>query len=599
MRKKKRKAIGIIFAFVVIAAAIAGSNLYNYYFNEDNQTQVETNTLLQAIDNININTSRNDNSHIRDVDALYEDDGTNVVTMYLTVRQGNAGEGTNHTWEEVNSHSAYYYDELGIPRYKVEALLQVGTEEGIPAGNLGYGRTAPNATVQIRGQTSSRNYQKNYKIKLKENQGNWNGQTTISLNKHQTDGLRFRNKLGFDILKNVDQLMSLRTQFVHLYVNDLTDGSDDGFEDYGLYTQVEQLNKTALRAHGLDRYGQLYKVNFFEFFRYEDVIKLETDPEYDVSKFEQYLEIKGDSDHTKLIDMLNDLNDYSISIDEVLDEHFDRENLAYWLAFNLLTGNVDTQSRNCYLYSPKNEKVWYFISWDLDGTFRTKENELLTRSDYGSWEKGVSNYWGNVLFNRCLKSDSFRKELDDAILDLKENVITPNRISELITDYRAVVEQYLWDAPDITYEQLTPEQYDEVALELPSQIEENYESYLASLEKPLPFYVGEPAIEDGKLLMNWDTAYDFQHDDVTYRAVLSRNSNGDDVVASYEGVWTKFSCDVPEPGEYFLSVNAIDENGNSQECFDYYEDAELGKTYGVLCFYINEDGTIDRYTVVE
>ena len=281
MKKKKRKSIGIVFGFIVVAAAITGSNIYNYYFDTDNQSQAETETFLQVIDNKNISTDESGVSHIRDVDALYEDDGMDVVTMYLTVRQGNEIEGTNHTWEEVNSHSAYYYDELGIPRYKVEALLQVGTEEGIPAGNLGYGRTAPNATVQIRGQTSSRNVQKNYKIKLKENQGNWNGQTTIALNKHQTDGLRFRNKLGFDILKNVDQLMSLRTQFVHLYVNDLTDGSDDGFEDYGLYTQVEQLNKTALRAHGLDRYGQLYKVNFFEFFRYEDAIKLETDPGYD------------------------------------------------------------------------------------------------------------------------------------------------------------------------------------------------------------------------------------------------------------------------------------------------------------------------------
>ena len=39
------------------------------------------------------------------------------------------------------------------------------------------------------------------------------------------------------------------------------------------------------------------------------------------------LEIKGDSDHTKLIDMLTDLNDYSIGIEDVLKEHFDEENI--------------------------------------------------------------------------------------------------------------------------------------------------------------------------------------------------------------------------------------------------------------------------------
>ncbi|WP_292210532.1 CotH kinase family protein [Butyrivibrio sp.] len=596
---RKKTGIWIFGAFILAMAAIAGSNLYNYYFDEDNQAQTETNTLIQVIDNKVTSEDGAAGSHIRDIDALYEEDGMDVVTMYLTVRKGNSSEGTDHTWEEVNTHSAYYYDELGIPRYKVEALLQVGNEEGIPAGNLGYGRTAPNATVQIRGQTSSRNSQKNYKIELKENQGNWRGQTTIALNKHQTDGLRFRNKLGFDILKNVDQLMSLRTQFVHLYVNDLTDGYDDGFEDYGLYTQVEQLNKKALRAHGLDRYGQLYKVNFFEFYRYEDVIMPETDPEYDAAKFQQYLEIKGDTDHTKLIDMLEDVNDYSISIDEVLDKHFDRENLTYWLAFNILTGNVDTQSRNCYLYSPKNENLWYFISWDLDGSFRTYENEILSISDYSSWESGVSNYWGNVLFKRCLKSESFRKELDDAIIDLKENVLTVDRLTDMVSGYSEVVDKYLWQAPDITYERLTPDEYESVALELPEQIEENYEKYLSSLEKPLPFFVGTPTVEDGKLVMGWDTSYDFQNEDITYKAVLSKNDDGINVVDTYEGIWSQFSTDMPEPGKYFLGVEAYDESGNSQDCFDYYTDDASGKIYGVMCFYINEDGTIDEYTVVE
>ena len=81
----------------------------------------------------------------------------------------------------------------------------------------------PNATVQIRGQTSSRNSQKNYKIELKKNKGTWRGQRTINLNKHQTDGMRFRNKLSYDLLKGIPQLMSLRTQFVHLYVRDLTE----------------------------------------------------------------------------------------------------------------------------------------------------------------------------------------------------------------------------------------------------------------------------------------------------------------------------------------------------------------------------------------
>jgi spore coat protein H len=67
------------------------------------------------------------------------------------------------------------------------------------------------------------------------------------------------------------------------------------------------------------------------------------------------LEIKGDSDHSKLIKMLEVLNDETSSMeDELFATYFDKENIAYWMAFQLLTGNTDTQNRNVYLYSPQN-----------------------------------------------------------------------------------------------------------------------------------------------------------------------------------------------------------------------------------------------------
>ena len=228
--------------------------------------------------------------HIRDKDLLYTMyDNTEIVTMYLTVYTGNEAEGTNHTWEEINTYSAYDYAEWGVDRYKVAGLLQVGDENGLIPGELGYGQLSPNCTVQVRGQTSSRNAQKNYKISIKGNKGDWRGQTTIALNKHQSDGLRFRNKLAFDLLSGIEELMSLRTTFVRLFVKDTTAGDNEPFRDYGIYTQVEQLNKTALKAHGLDNRGHLYKVNVCEFYQYEDILVLKDDPRYDLKKFEEIL----------------------------------------------------------------------------------------------------------------------------------------------------------------------------------------------------------------------------------------------------------------------------------------------------------------------
>lgn len=542
-----------------------------------------------------------DVSHLEDKSTLYENDAEDsVVTMYLTVRRGNKADNTDHSWSSINSYSAYDYEAMGVDRYQVECLLQVGDESGPVAGELGFGETAPNATVQIRGQSSSKNVQKNYKIRLKDEHGSWRGQQTIALNKHVSDGLRYRNKLAFDLLKEIPQLMSLRTQFVHLYVKDQTDDpSNETFQDYGLYTQVEQLNKTALRAHGLDRYGQLYKVNEFEFYRDEDVIRLETDPDFDKKAFEHLLEIKGDHDHSKLISLLEDINDYSVKPDQLISDWLDEENIAYWMAFQILMGNSDTQNRNFYLYSPKNVDRFYILPWDFDGMLFFDEYELKGSSQNDSWERGISNYWGNMLFRRCLQSAHFRSVLDEAIEDLRTNVLTKEHMTSLAERYAAVVKNYVYQQPDILNASLTEAQYDTLTENIYRNVEEAYQSYRASLEKPMPFYIGVPEPDgEGKLRIVWDPSYDFREGTLVYHASIARNSDGTEVMASYEGAWPEWSCDSLPAGQYFLKVSARDEAGNTQDAFDYYA-TRKGKVYGTKCFYVDADGTVSEDVVGE
>ena len=529
--------------------------------------------------------------HLRDKDSLYEnDDETSVVTMYLTVSQGNSSEGTNHTWKEINSYSVYDYDKMGVDRYQTAALLQIGDESGPQSGEVGYGENVPNATVQIRGQTSSRYAQKNYKIELKKNKGTWRGQRTINLNKHQTDGMRFRNKLSYDLLKGIPQLMSLRTQFVHLYVRDLTEGNSTEFQDYGLYTQVEQLNKTGMKNHEMDSNGQLYKINLFEFFRYEDVIKKEDDPTYDQKAFEKLLEIKGDSDHTKLIDMLTDLNDNSKSIGNILDQYFDRENLTYWMAYQILT---DTQSRNTYLYSPQNSDTWYLIAWDNDSSFKTTEYIVKNRSEQGSWDCGVSNYWGNVLFRRCLQSEDFREELDAAIQDLR-SYLSVERISSMIEKYRTVTQKYLYQMPDRMNAPLTEAQYDTVASAIPSEVEQNYELYKESLEKPMPFFIGVPVIEGNTLKLNWDASYDFDAETITYTVELAKDYQFNEIVFRQDNIQIpEAETTVPADGQYFVRIRATNTSGQTQDAFDYYV-TDAGKNYGMKCFYITGGQNVEE-----
>ena len=543
---------------------------------------------------------REQSIHIRDKDLLYENqDNTEIVTMYLTVSMGNSAENTDHTWEEINTYSAYDYEDMGVERYQIAGLLQVGDENGLIPGELGYGQEAPNCTVQIRGQSSSRNVQKNYKISIKDNKGDWRGQTTIALNKHQGDGLRFRNKLGFDLLSEIDELMSLRTTFVRLYVKDTTAGPDAKFEDYGIYTQVEQLNKTALERHGLDKRGHLYKINFCEFYCYEDTIVLKDDPAYDLAAFEQILEVKGSDDHAKLIRLLDRINDYSIPIETILKEDFDIENIAYWMAYQLLTGNVDTQSRNFYMYSPLNSERWYILAWDLDGAFKRAEHELLGRSDYSEWEEGVSNYWGNMFFRRCLQSEEYRTKLTEAIEVLYKK-LTDGRLESYVKSYATLLKPQLFVGRDALAMPITADQYDIVARALIEEVKDNYRRYYESYAKPMPYYIGVPMRNENTASLEWEAAYTFDVEQVTYTFELARDYTFANPIVRETGLKVPgVTFTVPEEaGQYFIRVIATDAGGQTQTAFDSYVTAK-GKIYGTKCIYVTASGEIVEDVYVE
>ena len=539
-------------------------------------------------------------SHFADNDLLYaEDDDTSVITMYLTVSKGTSSENTNHTWEEVNSYSVYDYEEMGVERYAVNGLLQVGDENGPLEGELGYGKYSPNAVVTIRGQSSSLSAQKNYKIKLNENAGTWNDQQTINLNKHVYEGVRFRNKLVYDLLEELPGMMALQTQFVHLYVKDETEGESAEFVDYGLYTQVEQPNKSFLERHGLDKNGHLYKINVFEFYRYEDVIKRKNEIGYDVAAFEERIEIKGDDDHNKLIAMLEDVNDYSIPMDEVLEKWFDVDNLASWMAFHILLGNTDTQARNTLIYSPLNVNKWYFISWDNDGSLSRTEDRINGKEEL-SWMYGVSNYWGNVLLQRALKSDNFRAVLEQKI-DLFRSILTEEKLETLVASYAEVVKPYVYSEADLLYAPLTSAEYDLVCEGMAKEIEENYQLYKKSLNQPMPFYIGEPEKTEAGITFSWDVSYDFDTENIFYSFELADNFEFENPIVLQTGIFVPgytYKGEL-EPGQYFVRIKSKNESGEEQLAFDSYVSNDGESIYSTRSFYVMPDGSIEVWVYEE
>lgn len=540
--------------------------------------------------------------HLREDKTVYSDTSEwyDVVTMYLTVSYGNAQDSTNHTWAEVNTYDTYYYSDLGIDRYACEAILQVGDENGPVEGEFGYGVTVPNAVVMVRGQTSSRLSQKNYKIRIKDGMGTYKDMQTVPLNKYQSDDLRFRNKLVFDLMQPIPQMTSIRTQFVHLYVKDKTEGGSGKWEDYGLYTRLEQMNRTYLKNHGLDNKGYLYKVVNFEWYEYEPLMYLEGELDYDEGEFSAILKPKGDTDHRKLQEMLEAVNNYMIPIEDVVDQYFDVENFSYFLAYHILVGNYDVGARNLYLYSPLNSDKWYFLSWDCDDTYIRTEYEMTGYSEGGSWQRGMTQFMGTVLFNRIMRVEEYREALDSAVQDLRNNYLTPEKINERVSTCREVVLPYVHQRPDMVNWSLSQEEYDYICSRLASEIEMNYQYYLESLEKPWPFFVGVPEkTEEGSIRLHWDAAYDIDGEEITYTCILAEDPAFTRVLAEGQDLRIpEMICDVElPPGEYFIRVQATNASGYTQDCFDYYShDTTLrGKRYGCMCFIVDEDGNFRAY----
>ena len=604
VRKKKRNLWAPVLVLALAAAAGMGVSVYLARTQTARTESPEPTPAPTAVPTPRVGSTAAKEpdpevEHLREDKSIYADTSEfdQVVTMYLTVLPGNAEDSTDHTWAEVNTYDTYYYTDLGIDRYACEAILQVGDENGPVEGQFGYGETVPNATVCVRGQTSSRNDQKNYKVRIKDGKGLYKDMQTVPLNKYQTDTVRFRNKLVFDLFQPVPQMTAIRTQFVHLYVKDETEGGSGQFEDYGLYTRLEQMNKRYLENHGLDSKGYLYKVVNFEWLLYDEVMTPESSLDYDEQAFQSFLKPKGgDGSNEKLRSIITLVNDYMTPIEEIVEKHFDLENLCYFYAGVILTGNYDAGTRNEYIYSPLNSDRWYFLSWDCDDSFHFLENQMNNYSEGGSWERGMTQLLGLTLFNRLLRVEEYRDALTAAVNDLKENYLTAERVNECVDVYREIVLPYLHRLPDSENWTVTDDEFDLLADAMDDEVDTNYAIYMESLEKPWPFFVQLPVRgEDGLLHLNWDVSYDMDGEDITYTCILARDPGCTDVIAQGEGLRLPgMTCDAElEPGQYFIHVVATNESGYSMECFDYYnEDPTFdGKRYGCYAFQVNEDGT--------
>jgi spore coat protein H len=465
--------------------------------------------------------------------------------------------------------------------------------------------------MRLRGQSTRGAFQKSFKIRLEQEEDGWRGQWNLNFNKHPWDLTRIRNKISFDLMKSIPYITSLRTQFVHLIINN---------QSFGLYTFIENASEQFLDSHGLDPNGYLYKAQIFYFSTYNLETLLNNPNQF----FTQMLEIKGRSEnHSRMIQLLQDINDWSIDINTTIARHFDRNNYLTWLAINILTSNLDTNTQNFYLYSPRLSKKWYFLPWDYDGgwDFYSQPNEYDNYKYRMRNRQGLSNWWNVILHQRFFQNSQNLADIVEMVDHIRKNYLTDEAIQELANEYYPMIyENYIKKSPDlwslpvvVDYEdndaafiQATLEEYNTEYQRIQQAVSNSYNWFHQSLEWPMPVWLGTVYQTENTLKFKWGQSVDLQGDSVFYdfqiykepfTATIDDPGTPNEIFKIHVAErLQELSYEAPKPkevGAYYWRVVVRSGEGDWQiPSYDFSK----SMAYGMGFFRVAEDGSyLDQY----
>lgn len=497
--------------------------------------------------------------------GIYEQD-SNIYDVYISVfpTKNDAGEMIDLSAFALHSAREHSYNPV------LNCNIQILPEGQKPDPLLDLDHK--NATIRVRGNSSRGASYKSYKVKLEEEAGTFLGQKNLNINKHAGDVSKISTKLQTDLLAQMDDIASYRTYYMRLWIRDASlPEEDQEFVYYGLYTELEQPNKTYLEARGLSSNAAMYKASDFSFAP-NDALKNVDDPAYSKEEFETVLAIREGTDHEKLLTMLADVNDTTRDFGEIFETYFDEDNYLTWLAFNLLMGNEDIINHNYIIYSPENALSWYFIPWDFDGALRFGEY----RSTYSQPDslRGIQTLNTGILHRRYFRMEGSIDKLDDKMQELLDTVITRERVNGLIDSYKPVLEKTMPLYPDIDLLDMSPAELIPYIDGIYDGILDNYEAFRNALEYPAPMFVSMPEQRtDGTVRFVWDASYSYQGRPVTYSVRVYEDPHMQNLILEQTGIeQTEYISEIRLPaGMYYLKVTAVDSQGNEQLSLEHVD----------------------------
>ena len=504
---------------------------------------------------------------IKDNELWYKDANTNVISFDIVIPDPNSYDCA--PWDDITAPlRPCTLDDINHdldPFDDYEPIL------GVQFSTQDYSDNVENATFKIKGDYSRKAEQKSYSIKLNSKTDLFYSQRKFPLAKSQDDQSRIKNKLCFDILREIPDITSLKTQFVHLFINN---------DDYGLFTHVEAYREEFLLNRGWNKDDNLYNATgmFFDTWALENTAVNAAGEPIDEAKFEEILEIKNGNDHRALQEMLRAVNS-DLDIDTVIEKYFNRKNYLTWLAINLVISNKDTTYHNFYLYNPINSKTFYFMPWDYDGAWASSKH-------LGKYEYGISVWWESELTKKFLSVKKNRDDLYALADEMREKYFTDNNLRQKIDSYESSVRPFQSRYPDDEYN--SDSSWLHASDALISQMPVNIALYKDVIGDPMPFKeYAEYNSSSQTLHLYWDESVDLENDPIVYDVNISDSYDFNSTLLSLQNVSDRnytVSIDLPA-GTYYVKVISKEANNSAhwQEAFNRLELPDI-TIYGVVSF---------------
>jgi spore coat protein CotH len=257
--------------------------------------------------------------------------------------------------------------------------------------------------VRFKGSSSFNGYpghKKSFRIKFHEYKDyKFDGLRRINLNNGWSDPSMLREKLFLDFLYE-QGITAPRANFARVYI-------DSAY--WGLYTMVEQVDKTFLKHRYSENDGNLYKAMGQSQLDWKGSDAQNYYPFYDLKTNEKE---NDRSDLTTLLDAINNstAGEFSFKLDSIFTiEEFIRA----WAANNFII-NLDSyfgSANNFYLYHNENSGKFNWILWDTNLTFggRTAIDSLDL-----FWMPGTER----PLIKNLLNHNSFREMYLQSVYDI-------------------------------------------------------------------------------------------------------------------------------------------------------------------------------------